>query len=203
MLGSLVGDRVDGRLEDGSVHPTAPSAAIDVLADPVAAPDVDTYRDFVEAHLDEAYRLATFILRDRADAEDAVHDAAISAWRHWPERRDFDRSEAWFRRIVVNACRDRIRGRRRVRAVGMGLDVDPSLHPLVGDAAASFGDRDEIARVVGRLDLDDRVLVSLRYGLDLTVPAIAGALGMRVGTVKSRLHRSIAQLRAALQEGDR
>jgi RNA polymerase sigma-70 factor (ECF subfamily) len=201
MLGSLVGDRVDGRLSDES----GPAGVLvaETAAVPAAESGADTYRDFVEAHLDEAYRLATFILRDRADAEDAVHDAAISAWRQWTDRRDVHRSEAWFRRIVVNACRDRIRGQRGARAVGIGLAIEPALHPLVGDAAASFGDRDEIAQLISRLELDDQVLVSLRYGLDLTVPAIARVLGLREGTVKSRLHRAIAQLRVALEEANR
>jgi Sigma-70 region 2 len=47
----------------------------------------DVFRVFIDARLDEAYWLATFMLGSRPDAEDAVHDAAISAWRHWPDRR--------------------------------------------------------------------------------------------------------------------
>jgi RNA polymerase sigma-70 factor (ECF subfamily) len=209
MLGSLVGDRVDSRLGEesapaaGSVAQPAAEPAILFGQGSGATADADGYRELMEAHLDEAYRLASFILRHRADAEDAVHEAAISAWLHWSGRRDPARTQAWFRQIVVNACRDRIRGRGRVRAVGVGLEIESGLHPLVGDAATSFADREEIGEVLQRLDLDDRILISLRYGLDMTVPAIAGVLGLRSGTVKSRLHRAIVELRTALSGADR
>jgi hypothetical protein len=113
MIGSLVSDRVGTAVAGGSR---------------AAATPADGFRIFVEAHLDETYRLATFLLGHRAEAEDAVHDAAISAWRHWTDRRDPDRTEAWFRRIVINASHDRIRARRRVRAVDVGLDIELAHH---------------------------------------------------------------------------
>src|ERR1035437_7142225 len=62
--------------------------------------------------LDRAYRDATPILGDPADAEEATHDAALRAWHRFGELRDPTRFDAWFGRILVNACRDRQRGRR-------------------------------------------------------------------------------------------
>jgi RNA polymerase sigma-70 factor (ECF subfamily) len=184
-IGSLVGDRVE-TLARAAPRPSEAA--------------VDTYRAFIDRHLDEAYRLATFILGDRSDAEDAVHDAAISAWRHWPERRDTARSEAWFRRIVVNASRDQTRARRRVRALDVGLRSDPAARQFVEAVDASIGTRDEVARALDRLDSGSRVLLGLRFGLDLTVPSIAAALGLREGTVKSRLHRALRDVRVAIEE---
>ena len=163
-----------------------------------SAAAADGYRTFIEDHLDEAYRLATFVIGARADAEDAVHEAAISAWRHWPDRRDDARTEAWFRRIVVNACRDRLRAQRRIRALPIGLEIDAAHHPLEPDVAAGVAQRDRFAEILARLDVDDRVLLTLRFGLDLTVPAVAGVLGIRDGTVKSRLHRALAAVRVGL-----
>jgi hypothetical protein len=55
----------------------------------------------VEPQLDRVYRLATVILGDRAEAEDAVHDAALRAWQHFEDLRDPGRFDAWFTRIVV------------------------------------------------------------------------------------------------------
>jgi RNA polymerase sigma-70 factor (ECF subfamily) len=160
----------------------------------------DGYRAFIEAHLDEAYRLATFLLGQRAEAEDAVHDAAISAWRHWTDRRDLDRTEAWFRRIVINACHDRHRGSRRIRAIDVGLDIELAHHPLGPDPADAVGERAGIVDLLRHLSPDERTLLTLRFGLDLTVPAIASVLGVREGTVKSRLHRTLAVLRTKLSE---
>lgn len=182
MIGSLVQDGIGSTL----------------VAAPATSP-ADAYRAFMEAHLDEAYRLATHILGAPADAEDAVHDAAISAWRHWPDRRDADRTEAWLRRIVVNACRDRIRAKARVRVLPGDLEADASRHPLVADASQLVHERDALQRLLARLDVDERVLLTLRFGLDLTVPTIAAVLGTREGTVKSRLHRALARARIELE----
>ena len=61
------------------------------------------------------YRLATVILGDPVEAEDATHDAAARAWERWGSLRDLDRFDAWFGRILVNECRDRLRRRRLSR----------------------------------------------------------------------------------------
>lgn len=159
-----------------------------------------SFEGLVERRLDEAYRLATFILGDRSDAEDAVHDAALAAWRHRSELRNPGRADAWFQRILVNGCRDRLRtrGRRRVANVGLDLSgLERARSPDVADRVVAGRALDD---AVGRLEPDDQVLVALRFGLDLTVPAIATAMGLRAGTVKSRLHRALGRLRADLEE---
>jgi RNA polymerase sigma-70 factor (ECF subfamily) len=71
------------------------------------------FRRLADQHLDEAYRLATAILHDEADAQDATHDAFERAWRKWSTLRDESRFDAWFGRILVNECRDRLRHGRR------------------------------------------------------------------------------------------
>ncbi len=74
--------------------------------------------------LDRAYRTARLILGNPIEAEDATHDAALAAWRRFADLREPERFEAWFGRILVNACRDRLRARRRlpisVDALGVG-----------------------------------------------------------------------------------
>lgn len=91
-----------------------------------ADPDADRARTFARLvdrrALDRAYRYATLLLGDPTDAEDAVHDAALVAWRRFRDLRDPARFEAWFGRILVNACRDRLRARRHLPVV---LEVAP------------------------------------------------------------------------------
>jgi len=72
--------------------------------------------------LDRAYRYATLMLGNRTDAEDATHDAALTSWRKFGELRDPARFEAWFGRILVNECRDRLRSRRRLP---IHVEVEP------------------------------------------------------------------------------
>src|SRR5512135_2080868 len=67
----------------------------------------------VEVRIEPGLRLARAILGSHGDAEDALHDAVLAAWRAWPHVRDESRFEAWFERILVNRCRDALRRRRR------------------------------------------------------------------------------------------
>ena len=64
------------------------------------------FRALADRHLDAAYRLAHAILRDPTEAQDATHDAFVTAWRSWDSLRDTTKFEPWFDRIVVNTCRN-------------------------------------------------------------------------------------------------
>jgi RNA polymerase sigma-70 factor (ECF subfamily) len=161
-------------------------------------PRTQTFAELMDRRvLDNAYRYATLILGDRADAEDATHDAALTAWRHLGELRDPAKFEAWFGRIVVNACRDRLRARRR-RPVHVELDPELS-SPDANDGLAR---RDTLALAIRSLSADHREVVVLRFYADLTVDQVAARTGVGAGTVKSRLHYALRILRAAVDAED-
>ena len=83
-----------------------------------------------DKHLDQAYRLARAILRDAGEAQDATHDAFVQAWRKWETLRDPSRFEAWFDRILVNTCRNRLRAGRR-----QATDISAEVALATGDHA--------------------------------------------------------------------
>lgn len=156
------------------------------------------FRELVGNELDRSYRRAAVILGDRFEAEDAVHDAAERAWRHWPELRDPSRFDAWFARILVNACRDRLRHQRRVRAIEVVREPLDGEHPAAADATEAIDLRSTIRDAFRRLSADEQTVIALRYDEDLTVPAIARLVGVAEGTVKSRLHNALRKLRAGI-----
>lgn len=161
-------------------------------------PRARTFAELMDRRvLDSAYRYATLMMGNRADAEDATHDAALTAWRHLGELRDPARFEAWFGRIVVNACRDRLRARRR-RPVHVELDPELS-SPDANDGLAG---RDALGDAIRSLSADHREVVVLRFYGDLTVDQIAARTGVGAGTVKSRLHYALRLLRAAVDAED-
>ena len=161
-------------------------------------PRAQTFAELMDRRvLDSAYRYATLILGDRADAEDATHDAALTAWRHLGELRDPAKFQAWFGRIVVNACRDRLRARRR-RPVH--VELDPELPSP--DANDGLARRDALAVAIRSLSADHREVVVLRFYADLTVEQVAARTGVGAGTVKSRLHYALRHLRAAVDAED-
>ncbi|HEX7491661.1 MAG TPA: sigma-70 family RNA polymerase sigma factor [Candidatus Limnocylindrales bacterium] len=158
----------------------------------------EAFDRFTQSRLDRAYRLAGLILRDPSAAEDAVHDAAVQAWLHWGELRDHERLDAWFDRILVNGCRAQLR-RRTMRAV----DLDARRDLPGPDALAGLDDRDVLHRALATLDADHRIAVVLRYIEELSPAEIAALTGDREGTVKSRLHYALRQMRAAMDAAER
>lgn len=160
----------------------------------VAAQTEEAFRQLSARNVQSAYRLAWAILGDDCDAEDATQDAFTAAWRQRSTLREADRFDAWFGRILVNSCRDRLRKRTRTRGM-IGGEPD-GVSP---DDAHKSLERDELYTAVAGLDPDQRMVVMLRFWMDMTVDDIADRLGVPAGTVKSRLHRSMQRLRATLE----
>jgi RNA polymerase sigma-70 factor (ECF subfamily) len=150
----------------------------------------------VEDRLDACYRLAAVILGDRTEAEDATHEAILRAQLRWRTVRDPKSAAAWLDRIVVNECRDRLRRRRRGSEAVASIQAVP-FEPAAFSPAALTAEREALAAALRQLHADHRVVVVLRYFLDLPLESIAERTGAPVGTVKSRLHYAIATLRAA------
>ena len=147
---------------------------------------------YLEANLDRSYALAAVILGDRGEAEEATHDAVCAAWRGLDRLRDPAALEAWFTRILVNACRDHLR-RRRIRPLAVELPEALPGPEGPGDPAAL----DELERALDGLSPEHRTVIVLRFWADLSLEEIAERTGERPGTVKSRLHYALAHLRTA------
>jgi RNA polymerase sigma-70 factor (ECF subfamily) len=147
------------------------------------------------ARLDAAARL---ILRDRELARDAVQDAMMRAWRDLPGLRDPEKFDAWLHRLTVHACIDAARHRRR-RPIEVELTVLDS--PTVADISSQVIDRDLLDRGLRALEPEWRAIVVMHYYLGMPLPEAADALGIPLGTAKSRLHRSLGVLRSTLGVG--
>ena len=148
-----------------------------------------------DQELHRSYRLAGLILGNEHDAEDATQDALLRAWNAYSSLRSAEDFQAWFDRILVNVCRDRLRRRKVIRFLPMG-DEDhqrPGADPFQQLIAS-----DELLRAMDAMDADLRTCVVLRYWADLTVDEIARRTGWRAGTVKSRLHRALQLMRARI-----
>jgi RNA polymerase sigma-70 factor (ECF subfamily) len=150
-----------------------------------------------DQELDRAYRLAGLILGSFNDAEDATHDAFVRAWNHVDSLRDPTGFRAWFDRILVNVCRDRLRRARIVQFVP--VDAEAMDRPSL-DYHDQLRHEHDLMAAIDALDVDLRVAVILRYWADLTVDDVAERLAIPAGTVKSRLHRAIGQMRSRLLE---
>jgi len=155
--------------------------------------DDRAFAELVRMHQDIAYRVAYLIAG--AEAEDAVQDGVLKAWRALGRFRPGAPFRPWLLRIVANEARNRRRssGRRAALALRAGSSGDAAPSPEESVLAA-----DERARLLAALEQlpeDARLALSCRYLLELSEAETAAAIGIRPGTVKSRVSRALDRLR--------
>lgn len=148
---------------------------------------------------ESSMREARRIVGNHHDAEEAVQEALVRAWRAGPREVRIDSPAAWVLQITRNESLRVLERRTRVRTRELPEDSgsepceeDRRLEQLVTQSAT----RDAL----NRLAPDDRALLLLRYGEDLSQPEVARRLSLPEGTVKVRLHRVRKRLRQALEE---
>lgn len=145
----------------------------------------------VTTHRRAMYRAARALLSSDADAEDAVSEATLRAWQAFGRLRDEKALKGWLIKITVNCAHEHHRKTAR-------LSYTDDLEPLAGGAE----DRHDFTLwdAVCALPEDYRVATVLFYYEDMTTAEIAKALGIREGTVRSRLSRARNRLRTLLEE---
>ena len=159
----------------------------------------DTFARRSDAYLDRALGLACYILGDVHEAEDATQEAMTRAWKSRRSLREPEAFDAWIDRIVVNTCRERLRRKRVMREAELPADGG---EPEAADRFGALLARDSVGRALGALTVDQRAVVVLRYWRDLSLDQIAERLGWPLGTVKSRLHYGLADLRDRLERDE-
>jgi len=153
--------------------------------------------NWLQQDYERSFRTACLILGNRADAEEAVQEAFLRAWRFRGSIGTGSTRRPWLYRIVVNACNSKLRKEipHRDRRTG-----DASLLELPDDQGTpeELASRGSIGREVftalADLPLHLREVIVLRYYVELSEREIATAIGRRPGTVKSRLHEARERL---------
>ena len=165
--------------------------------------DSAAYEEIVHRYQQLAFRTAYVITGSAADAEDAAQEGFVKAYRALDRFRLEADFRPWLLRIMANEARNRVRssGRRH----RLELRLSESFRP--GDAAPSpeavavaTDERRRLLAMVNELGDDDRMVIASRYFLELSGEETAAALGIAEGTVKSRLSRALARLRARVEE---
>ena len=163
--------------------------------------DRDAFSALAAQSLGRLTAVARMILRDEYAAQDAVQDAFIEAWRSLPGLREPDKFDAWMRRLLVRSC---FKGSRRTkRHDAVEIRLTPADEPATIGGEGDLAIRDQLERGLARLSPEQRAVVVLVYYLDLPLADAAQALGIPLGTTKSRLSRATSALRAAIEADDR
>ena len=173
----------------------------------MARPDTTPPRfdEIVLPHLDAAYTLARYLVRNEHDAQDVVQEAALRAFRHLDALRDGD-ARAWLLAIVRNCCYSWHKRHRADRAtVSLTDDLElPGDGGRPTDALAIERSEHERARAaVDALPVELREIIVLRELEEMSYREISDVVGIPMGTVMSRLARARARLATLLGAGAR
>jgi RNA polymerase sigma-70 factor (ECF subfamily) len=161
--------------------------------------DTVAFRALVEAYSPGAWRVAQILMTDREQAEDALQEAWIDVWRGLPRYDAARPFRPWLLAIVGNRCR-MLRRRQTIPTQSLGEDLaDGLLDPRDTYAEVAAREPDvALQNALGCLAAEARELLKLRYQAELELAEIAEFYGIPLSTVKSRLYRTLAALRAQL-----
>ncbi|HEX9552300.1 MAG TPA: RNA polymerase sigma factor SigE [Streptosporangiaceae bacterium] len=160
-----------------------------------------SWEDVVREHSARVYRLAYRLTGNSHDAEDLTQEVFVRVFRSLPTYTP-GTFEGWLHRITTNLFLDITRRRQRIRFEGLGDEAAARLRGAEPTPSQAFDDRHldhDIAAALADLPPEYRAAVVLCDIEGLTYEEIADALGVKLGTVRSRIHRGRAQLRAALE----
>ncbi|HEX9053138.1 MAG TPA: RNA polymerase sigma factor [Anaeromyxobacter sp.] len=172
------------------------AARLRTAADGARAGDPEAFRALVAETHAIVFRLAAALVSDRDEAADVTQEAYVRAWGRIDELRDGAAALGWLCRIARNVAHDRRRSWwSRVRAPLDALSGEAAPAEGAPDAALASAERAAAVRAaLAKLPEKHRVVLALRELEGLSYDEIAGATGVPVGTVESRLHRARAAL---------
>ena len=163
--------------------------AVDTGEMPVVRMQHASFEPFYRQNRQHLFRALAITLGDRDLAADAADEAMARAYQHWRSVQSYDNQAGWAYRVGLNWARSRLRKRKREFLADKMPESPTEIH---------FTDPD-LDRAVKALPIDSRAVVVLRHYLDWNTDEVARALQIRPGTVKSRLHRAMAELRSNLE----
>ena len=172
--------------------------------------DQEAFRQLWEAHHAAAMAAALRFCHQRALAEEITQGAFLLAWRGLARFQQGSPFRPWLMRILYRHALDVMEQQRTyLRALSLDdalesvVPVSQEYHLEHADPQERVAQRDEVRQALARLSGEQRRVIALRYGADLTEVDIAQVLGWPVGTVKSRLNRARARLRVLLNDEER
>ncbi len=160
-----------------------------------------SWEQVVREHSARVYRLAYRLTGNRHDAEDLTQEVFVRVFRSLPTYTP-GTFEGWLHRITTNLFLDITRRRQRIRFEGLGEEITARLCGAEPTPSQAFDERHldgDVAAALADLPPEYRAAVVLCDIEGLSYEEIAGVLGVKLGTVRSRIHRGRAQLRTALE----
>jgi RNA polymerase sigma-70 factor (ECF subfamily) len=189
--------------------PTLPAAGQpgerDLYPGDITQWELPSWEDIVRAHSGRVYRLAFRLTGNQHDAEDLTQEVFVRVFRSLSSYTP-GTFEGWLHRITTNLFLDGARRRQRIRFEGLGDEMAQRIPGSQPSPAQAFDERHfdgDVQAALRSLPPDYRAAVVLCDIEGFSYEEIAATLGVKLGTVRSRIHRGRAQLRADLAHRQR
>lgn len=171
--------------------------------------DASAFEELVVRYQEQVYRLCLRMSGNAEDAADLTQEAFVKVWKNL-DTFQFDAAfSTWLYRLASNCCLDFLRSKKRRPTVSLTMETDeedeqtvelPDDRPTPEEAAISKEERENLQLAMQSIEPEQRQILTLRVVNDLSYTDIAQVLGIREGTVKSRLSRARESLRKKLTE---
>ena len=178
------------------------------LIQQAAAGDAAAFEKLVLRYQTQVYSLAYRMVGNEADAQDLAQEAFVRAWRALDSFQFSSQFSTWLYRLTSNICIDFLRSQKKRKHISLTVLQDdeqqqwdmPDHRPLPEEQMIVTQEREALAKAIAALDPEYRQVLILRIVNDCSYQQISEIMGIREGTVKSRLSRAREQLRKKLAQ---
>ena len=179
-----------------------------LLIQQAAAGDPSAFEALVLRYQTQVYNLALRMVGNEADAQDLAQEAFVRAWRALSSFQFSSQFSTWLYRLTSNICIDFLRAQKKRKHISLTVLQDdehqqwdmPDTKPLPEDKMIVSEEHEALAAAIASLDPEYRQVLILRIVDDCSYQQISQIMGIREGTVKSRLSRARDQLRKKLAQ---
>jgi RNA polymerase sigma-70 factor (ECF subfamily) len=167
--------------------------------------DQGKFKNLLQTHKDAVFSYATYLVRNRQDAEDITQDVFVKLWQNM-DKIDKNKTKAWIMRVAHNLCIDQIRRNKSLRTAAsdqgdLAVQVqNPGIHDADPEGYMEFREmQKEILEALARLPDKTRCILLMHYFQDLKLDTISDIMNENINTVKVTLHRGRKLLHETLK----
>jgi RNA polymerase sigma-70 factor (ECF subfamily) len=157
--------------------------------------DTESFLKLIEGHKERLYRIGRAYLKNEQDVLDALQETSLRAYQGIAKLKDETLFQTWLTRILLNCCNDEYRKRNRRDWLKTQFNVLRSSQPSF---ANSIDLKVTLEDAVRELPTKQKEIIILKYMQQYTLTEIAAILDCPEGTVKTRLHKALVQLRSTM-----
>lgn len=157
--------------------------------------DSDSFYKLLEPIKDSLYKVSFMYLKNEDDALDCIHEAIIKAIKSLNNLKEPQYFNTWMMRVTANVCKDYIKKNNKV----VFVDIQDYENTFIAKEENQFEHKEDIEMALNKLTEKERDLIVMRYLDDMSLKSISTEISTPIGTIKSRLNRTLKKLRAHME----